>query len=84
MEYLLKEGMISLLFLLVGGGLYLVINYLLDSIGKEGIDRVYETKKEKQTREKMKKKVGKMYAILLFLLVIAINILFYYFRNESI
>lgn len=84
MEYLLKEGMISLLFLLVGGGLYLVINYLLDSIGKEGIDRVYETKKEKQTREKMKKKVGKMYAILLVFLVIAINILFYYLRNESI
>jgi hypothetical protein len=44
----------------------------------------YELKKEKQTCERIKKKAGKMYALLLFLLVIGINIIFYYFRNQSI
>jgi NADH:ubiquinone oxidoreductase subunit 3 (subunit A) len=83
MDYLLKNGIISIVFVLIGAVVYLVINYLLDSIGKEGIDRVYESKKEKQTRERIKKKVGKMYAMLLFLLVIGINIIFYYFRNQS-
>ncbi|MDF2904944.1 MAG: hypothetical protein K0R34_265 [Herbinix sp.] len=84
MEFLMRDGIISVLFLVVGGGLYLVISHMLDSIGREGIDRVYETKKERLARIRMKKKVGKIYAMSLFLMVIAINLAFYYFRKEGI
>jgi fructose-specific phosphotransferase system IIC component len=84
MEFLMRDGIISVLFLVVGGGFYLVISHMLDSIGREGIDRVYETKKERLARIRMKKKVGKIYAMSLFLMVIAINLAFYYFRKEGI
>lgn len=82
MNYLIKDGIISLVFILVGALVYYIINRLYDSIGKEGILRVYETQKERQSRMRAKKRVGKIYAILLFLLVIAINLLFYYNRRS--
>lgn len=80
MEYLLSHGTITLVFLLMGVVLYFVINYLFDSIGKGGIDRVFETEEDKHSREFTKKKAGKIYAILLFGLVIVINIMFYFIR----
>lgn len=80
MEYLIRQIIISALFILGGALLYILINHIIDSIGKEGIDRVYETRADKLARERTKKRFGRIYTMLLFMLVVVINLVFYFFR----
>lgn len=74
----LMQIIISFLIIVIGQGCYSLVTYLIDIPGRNKIERVYESKKEKKERERKKRSISKIYFISLVIVVLLINLVFYY------
>lgn len=76
---IITHVIVSVLFILTGVGLFSILTFLFDMVGKNKIERVYETEEEKKERRINKKKVKKVYMIFLIWIVMVLNIYIYFY-----
>lgn len=77
-EAIVQHGIISIVLILIGIGLYIALNYLLNLPGNRKIDRIFQTEEEKREDRRWKRKIFRTYIIILIWAVIATNLLLYY------